>query len=201
MSHQRPTLKTERYPLEIIAHCQLLTRHTHGESAHSFLHGWADRQHGRSTVTAYIELHEQPEAREHFLEVRGTQPEFSTIDRYAFSIDWAGGAKTEAEIAAERSAAEQQYEADERVAAAALGLTVEALRRRHWAGSEAVALEEELRRDAAWLRAEVASARDISELSWTFPNGVADLTTYRFAPSTWGGDPRHVRRQAVLAAA
>jgi hypothetical protein len=186
--------------LEIMAHCELLTRHAHGESEHSFIHRWADHQYGRSTVTAYIELHEEPEARDRFFQVRGTQPEFSTIGRYAFSIDWAGGAKTDAEIAAERSAAEERYEADERVAAAALGLTLEALRRHHWTGSEAVALEEELRRDAAWLRAEVASARDIAQLAWTFPDGVADLTTYRFAPSTWGRDPRQVRRHAALAA-
>jgi len=185
---QRQTRTTERYPLEIVAHCQLRTR-THGESEHPFLHRWADRRHGRSTVTAYIELHEEPEARDRFLQVRGTRPEFSTLGRYAFSINWAGGARTDAHIAAERAAAEQRYEADQRLAAAALGLTVEALRRRHREGSEAVALEEELRRDAAWLRAEVASARDIAQLSSTFPDAVADLRTYRFAPSTWEGTP------------
>ncbi|PZF08467.1 hypothetical protein DEJ25_16275 [Curtobacterium sp. MCPF17_011] len=102
---------------------------------------------------------------------------------YALTVAWAGPAKTNDDIHAERAAAEKQYEAEELRTAAELGITLAGLRRRHW--SEVSHLGDggihRLRRDLAWLRADVAAPRHRMDILSLFPDGAdVPLKDFRF---------------------
>jgi len=162
--------------------CHIHEAHEHTEEERSELRA-ASARWGARTVDAYIELHEQPSARGRYTRIRRRRPPSSDLQNYALSVAWAGPAKTDDDINAERASAEKRYEAEELRTAAELGISLAALRRRHW--SEAGHLSEggtrRLRRDFAWLRADVASPRHRMDIISLFPDGAdVSLENFRF---------------------
>lgn len=161
-----------RSAVPVIETCHVRAAHEHTEEERRELRNFG-AQWGARSVNAYIELHEQPSARGRYTRIRHRRPPMQGLRSYAFTVAWAGPAKTNDDIHAERASAERQYEAEELRTAAELGITLAELRRRHWSAVSHLGEGglHRLRRDLAWLRADVAAPRHRMDITSLFPNG------------------------------
>lgn len=182
----------QRPGVPIIETCHIRSAHEHTEEERTELLELGARWGVRS-VNAYIELHEQPSARGRYTRIRHRRPQMLGLQDYALTVAWAGPAKTNDDIHAERASAEKRYEAEELRTAARLSITLAELRRRHWSevshlGTGGI---HRLRRDLAWLRADVASPGHRMDLLSLFPDGAdMPLEDFRFKPMWRQREPR-----------